>query len=278
MIRDTKLSMPNSDFSALMEEIRALACAELSPRFAPPRWRQKADGSVVTDLDLTMQQRVAAILGRLTPGIPHLGEEMSSEQQRELFGRRAGGLWCIDPLDGTSNYVSGIPFYSVSLALLDTEGPVFGLVYDPARDELFSAVKGEGARLNGQRLAPVEVDLALSDCIAIIDTKRLGNEWSPLLTDAPFRSQRCFGSGALEWCWLAAGRGQVYLHGRHQLWDYAAGWLILNEMGGCARTFEGSQDFATDLVPRSVAAASNRRLFEAMWSWLSAHRVVAAGA
>lgn len=268
------MALLRCDFQLLVEAVRSVARSTLLPHFGRASSRRKDDGSIVTELDLAMQQGLTSALSRLTPGLPLLGEEMSAEQQQALFDQRAGGLWCLDPLDGTSNYVSGIPFYSVSLALLHGDGPLFGLVYDPVRDEVFSAVKGEGTRLNGERLAPVHLDLALNECIAIIDTKRLGNEWSPLLIDAPYRSQRCFGSGALEWCWLAAGRGQIYLHGRHQLWDYAAGWLILSEAGGCARTFGGSQEFGADLAPRSVAAASNRRLFDEMWSWLRARRVV----
>lgn len=264
----------NCDLQSLAQVVRSVSQNTLLPHFGRSTSRRKDDGSIVTELDLAMQQGLTVALERLMPGVPLLGEEMPVEQQQELFAKREAGLWCLDPLDGTSNYVSGIPFYSVSLALLGSDGPTCGLVYDPVRDELFSAVKGEGARLNGERWVSLHTDLALAECIAIIDTKRLGVEWAPLLIDAPFRSQRCFGSGALEWCWLAAGRGQIYLHGRHQLWDYAAGWLILNEAGGCARTFGGSREFATDLVPRSIAAASNRPLFEEMWCWLRSHRVV----
>ncbi len=251
--------------------VRSIARDELLPRFARTESRFKKDGSVVTEADFAVQRQVGQVLGTLTPGIPLLGEEMSASEQQDLFENNRHGLWCLDPLDGTSNFVSGIPFVSVSLALLGPEGPTLGVVYDPLRDECFSAVAGQGAWLNGARLASAPCRLPLSRCIAIVDTKRLGAHAAEVLADPPYRSQRSFGSGALEWCWLAVRRGQIYLHGRQNLWDYAAGWLILREAGGWASSFDGQVTFAEDIAPRSVVAASDALLYDEICQWLQSH-------
>lgn len=266
------------ELHAVADSVKVVAHDELLPRFAGTESRFKEDGSVVTEADFAVQRRLGNILATLTPDIPLLGEEMSESGQRELFEQNRNGLWCLDPLDGTGNFVSGIPIFSVSLALLNAEGPVLGIVYDPIRDECFTAAAGRGAWLNGTRLASDPVGLPLSKCIAIVDTKRLGPRAGALLIKPPYRSQRCFGSGALEWCWLAARRGQVYLHGRQQLWDYAAGWLILQESGGRATSFDGTATFATDILPRSVIAASDAVLHDEVWGWLRLHHPGLVGA
>lgn len=259
------------ELGVISERVRTIAREELLPRFARTECRFKDDGSVVTEADFAVQQKLEFALAALTPGVPVLGEEMAAPQQRELFERNRHGLWCLDPLDGTGNFVSGIPFFSVSLALLGPDGVKLGVVYDPLRDECFSAAAGQGAWLNGTRLAAGPVALPLARCIAIMDTKRLGVHAASVLIDPPYRSQRCFGSGALEWCWLAVRRAQVYLHGRQNLWDYAAGWLILREAGGRASSFDGLSTFARDIKPRSVVAASDAGLYEEVWRWLQSH-------
>jgi myo-inositol-1(or 4)-monophosphatase len=85
----------------------------------------------------------------------------------------------------------------------------------------------------------------------------------------PYASQRSFGSVALDWAWLAAGRGQVYLHGKQKLWDYAAGWLILSEAGGVSSTLDGQRGFRASLTPRSALAASSPALFDDWFHWLT---------
>jgi myo-inositol-1(or 4)-monophosphatase len=256
------------DIDELRALVREVAKEELLPRFARAERQFKGDGSIVTSADLAVQQRITSVLDRLTPGIPVLAEEMSAPQQESMLGVGESGLWCLDPVDGTSNFAAGIPFFSISLALIAKGMPVFGLVYDPLRDECFWARRGEGAWLDRERLYPGAVDLPLHRCIAMIDTKRLGPRAGRFIASPPYGSQRSFGSVALEWCWLAAGRCQVYVHGRQALWDYAAGLLILQEAGGKAMTLEGESVFLPRLVPRTVFAASTPALFDAARSWL----------
>lgn len=112
----------------------------------------------------------------------------------------------------------------------------------------------------------------------MVDFKRLGSVLATeLVTRPPYSSQRYLGSGALEWCWLAAGRFHVYLHGKQKLWDYAAGALILSEAGGCAETLQGEPIFSHELQPRSVVAAADARSFAEWRTWLAEQAVGKAG-
>jgi myo-inositol-1(or 4)-monophosphatase len=143
-----------------------------------------------------------------------------------------------------------------------------GVVYDPIRDECFTAARGCGAWLNGLPLKNGSAAMPLNRCLAIVDFKRLTPALADRLSHAPpYCSHRYLGAGALEWCWLAAGRFQLYLHAHQRLWDFAAGALALQEAGGFASTLEGESLFPAVTEARSVVAAANRPLFE---NWLGA--------
>ncbi len=261
------------DLKFLREQVRVAARAELLPRFADVQRRVKHDGSIVTEADHAMQDRMQDMLAQHWPQYDFLGEEMPKEQQEMLTQHTGPGLWCLDPLDGTSNFAAGLPFFCVSLALLVQGRPQIGLVYDPVRDECFMAERGRGAWLNGISMGTVaKVGLPLKACIAVVDFKRLTpNLAATLGAQAPFGSQRNFGSSALDWCWLADGRFHVYLHGGQKLWDYAAGSLILAEAGGHALTLEGEEVMAASLCPRSVVATLDADLFRIWAGWIREH-------
>ncbi|HYE34148.1 inositol monophosphatase family protein [Methylocaldum sp.] len=256
------------DLSAL---VKAVAREDLLPRFAGTERQFKADGSVVTEADFAVQKRLAARLRELYPEFELLGEEMDAQRQQDLLAQSNRGLWCLDPLDGTSNFAAGLPFFGISLALLIERKPALGVIYDPIRDECFTAQRGRGAWLNGVELRVRPTDLALRHSLAVVDFKRLGPLAPKLAARPPYSSQRNLGSVALEWCWLAAGRFQVYLHGKQKLWDYAAGALILAEAGGHAETLQGEPIFSPELQPRSVVAAGDARLFADWKVWLTEH-------
>jgi myo-inositol-1(or 4)-monophosphatase len=106
----------------------------------------------------------------------------------------------------------------------------------------------------------------------LIDFKRLPSRLAMNLVDQqPYASQRSFGSVALDWCWMAASRIHLYLHGSSNIWDYAAGLLIFNEAGGCSSTLEGDGIFINDLAKRSSVAALDQATFEQWYYWLSTH-------
>lgn len=264
------------DLAGLRRLVCDAARAELLPRFADVTRHVKTDGSIVTEADHAMQQRMQRELAARWPGYAFLGEEMAGDEQERLTREAGRGLWCLDPLDGTSNFAAGIPFFAVSLALLLDGRPVLGLVYDPVRDECFTARRGEGAWLNDTPLgAPGLQPAELKRAIACVDFKRLERSLAGSLgAQPPYGSQRNFGSSSLEWCWLADGRFHLYLHGGQQLWDYAAGWLILSEVGGYSATLDGEEVFALGLAPRSVVAARDSRLFSSWQAWLRAQRRV----
>lgn len=261
--------MPSDTLMRLRQMVVAAAREELLSRFAEARRSIKADGSVVTTADTAMQARMQSELARAWPQYGFLGEEMSEEEQSRFLHEGSAGMWCLDPLDGTSNYASGIPYFAVSLALLIDGRPVLGLVFDPIRDECFMAEQGRGAWLDDAPLTPRATRPALRRCIAGVDFKRLkGNLAARLGEDPPYGSQRNFGASSLDWCWLAAGRFQLYLHGGQKLWDYAAGSLIHQEVGGLAETLEGEPVCGGDLRARSVVAAGDPALFEAWRTWI----------
>jgi myo-inositol-1(or 4)-monophosphatase len=261
------------DIELLCELLVESTKLELMPRFHHCDHQIKADGSLVSQADLAMQQQVLTRLKDHYPEIPLLGEEMPESLQAAIFNNKAQGYWCLDPLDGTANYLSGMPCFAVSLAYLVNGEVQIGIIYDPIRDELFHGVKGEGAWLNQHRLRLNSTQDQLQGCVAMVDFKRLSPPLaSRLATAPPYRSQRSIGSVALDWCWLAAGRLQLYLHGGARLWDYAAGTLIFSEAGGRfilgkSPTKETSPA-GLGLEPQQAVAAANQQLLDAWRAWL----------
>ncbi len=265
--------LPNT--KDLQDILVQAAQQELLPRFneiSPDhRHRHKPDGSVVTAADIAMQRHVREQLEQRWPQYRFLGEEMPENEQQEILADQEAGFWCLDPLDGTSNFAAGIPFFAVSLALIIGGEMSIGLVYDPCREECFAAQKGQGAWLNAIRLQDRKVNPALGKCVAVVDFKRLARPLASMLAaHPPYASQRNFGAVALEWCWLAAGRFHVYLHGQQKLWDYAAGSLVLDEAGGHAMTLEGHK-IGGGLQACSVIAALSGELFREWKSCVQAN-------
>lgn len=253
--------------------LRSVAETEIMPRYHHAATSRKPDGSLVTEADLAAQKGVCEALSRIWPEIPVLGEEMSSTVQQRLLDKADVGVWCLDPLDGTNNYAYGFPYFCVSLALLRGGEPVLGCIFDPVHDECFCAERGGGAFCNGEPMQLNAQRTELRDCLAIVDLKRLPKADLPSMGGhSPFRSQRNLGSVALDWCWLAAGRIQLYIHGGQKLWDYSAGQLIAAEAGARASLFEQGAQQPPDglsLDPRMAIAAENGILFERLLEWWS---------
>lgn len=243
---------------------------ELLPRFERVDHHIKADGSILTEADLAIQQRLRDELEKSWPDIAFLSEEMPPAQQAALLTDIERPLWCLDPLDGTSNFAAGLPCFGISLALVIHGEPVMGVIYDPTRQECFRADKGAGAWLNERRLHSSSPRSVLARTVGMVDFKRLPASLAHrLVSNPPYASQRNFGSSALEWAWVAAARGHVYLHGGQKLWDFAAGCLIVSEAGGYSCTLEGEPVFKLGLESRSVIAASSEALFRNWRDWLT---------
>lgn len=264
--------MSSPDLQTLEKLLISAAEQELLPRLHRVSVGRKADGSLLTEADVSLQQYLMNALEELQPAIPVLGEELPAAVQQAMLAEGIDGVWCLDPLDGTRNFACGFPVFAISLALIRQGRVELGLVYDPLRREIFTAAYGQGAWLNGERLV-VPATTSLASALALIDFKRLPTELAQrLVVSPPFPSQRSIGSGALDWCWLAAGRVQVYLHGKQHLWDYAAGQLILAESGGQALTLQGEPVFINQLQTRSIAAGCNPAVFAEWADWLGIPR------
>jgi myo-inositol-1(or 4)-monophosphatase len=187
---------------------------------------------LVSDADRDAEGLLVALISKHRPDDGFLAEEGSSEQSK------SGIRWVLDPLDGTVNFLHRIPQWAVSIAAEDAQGAVAGVVHDANRAETFTAVRGGGAYVNG---API----AVSDCTelarAVVATgfaydqrirdaqAEVARKVSPLVADI-----RRFGSAALDFSWVAAGRLDAYYESYMGPWDRAAGVLIAQEAGAVA--------------------------------------------
>ncbi|ASK26979.1 inositol monophosphatase family protein [Neisseria chenwenguii] len=255
----------------LQNVVRHIAQTEIMPRFLNTPSYRKEDGSMLSEADLAAQTAFAAALP-LIAGRPVLGEEMSPQAQAGLWQQHhSDGLWIVDPIDGTNNFVNGLPHFAVSVAYIQNGRAQAGVIYNPVSGECFTAQRGQGAHLNGTRLPLRLVSKKLSEAIAGVEIKylRSGKLSSRMNTLAPFGSIRSMGCSTLDWCYLACGRYDVYVHGGQKLWDYAAGALIFEEAGGCLSTLEGDEFWSGEHVfKRSVVAALEPELFRRWEKWI----------
>ncbi|MDO8350697.1 MAG: inositol monophosphatase family protein [Gallionella sp.] len=255
---------------AVIAAVKLVSAEEIMPRYLKVAHKHKHDGSLCTDADIATQTALTRKLQAIC-NIPVLGEEMAEDEQHAIWHAAQDGLWCVDPIDGTSNFVHGLPYFAVSVALLRQGKSVLGVVYDPVADEVFAAESGKGAYLNGERLLGRVTAETMNRALANVDLKRLSAGLAATLAShPPYASQRNFGASTLDWCYTAAGRYDLYLHGGQKLWDYAAGMLILSETGGHACCIE-HDDFASgNIWQRSVIAARSETLFTEWKDWIRA--------
>jgi myo-inositol-1(or 4)-monophosphatase len=255
---------------AAIAAVKLVTAEEIMPRYLKVAHHHKFDGSLCTEADIAAQNALTKKLQSIL-SVPVLGEEMTVAQQRSLWEKGRDGIWCIDPIDGTSNFIRGLPYFAVSVALVREGKSVLGVVFDPVANEMFSAEFGKGAFLNGEKLIGREAVGALDQALASVDFKRLKKKLATqLAAQPPFISQRNFGASALDWCYTATGRYDVYLHGGQKLWDYAAGLLILQESGGHVSCIENDDFTRCDIWQRSVIAARDEKLFGEWKSWIRA--------
>ncbi len=247
--------------------VKAVSKDVLLPCLAKVKIQNKADGSLVTQADIDVQNAMQTYLQQHFPNYGFFAEELSQSELTAFFSHNQAGYWCLDPIDGTSNFAATLPYFCISLALIVEHETVLGLIYDPIREECFSAIKGAGAKINNQPIIRPKAPEKLSECIAIIDFKRLSDELAiKLVTQAPYHSQRSLGSVALDWCWLAMGRAHIYLHGKQMLWDYAAGLLIAEETACVAVTLDGESIFTESLEAKTALASIDKNIHK---QWLA---------
>jgi myo-inositol-1(or 4)-monophosphatase len=204
----------------------------------------------VSDADRDAERLIAAAIARERPADALLAEEGGA--------RPGGGLrWIVDPLDGTVNYLFGIPVWAVSIACEDEHGGLVAVVLDPCRDELFSARRGDGARLDGRPLAPprdVPLERALVATGFGYRAEQRAAQAEVVARVLPrVRDIRRAGSAALDLAWLAAGRVDAYYEHGLNRWDRAAGELLVREAGGVVEELAGGAG-----LPPGLAAGHAR--------------------
>ena len=190
----------------------------------------KGRGNIVTDVDTEVEDQVRAILEPEYPEMGFLGEESKGASPAE------GYVWIVDPLDGTRNYASGIPFFSVVVGLVQDGQPIVGVNYDPLRREMFEAERGGGARLNGEPMRVSERS-TISECILGMDlsynNEGAANGLEVVAGIWPgMQTLRIMGSSALGISYAAAGLTDLYFHHQLEPWDQVAGLLLVEEAGG----------------------------------------------
>lgn len=258
----------------LAELVREVAQTAVMPRFLNAAVSTKSDGTRLTEADLHAQALFAQKLPQIID-CPMLGEEMSAEEQHAMWQHAATGLWVVDPIDGTNNFINGLPHFALSVAYIRHGRTQLGAIFHPMMQEMFTAERGHGAHLNGRPLPLRNTPKKLHESIAGVEVKylRSGKLASRMQTLHPFGSQRSMGSSTLDWCYLAAGRYDLYLHGGQKLWDYAAGALIYEEAGGRLATLEGDDFWSGEHVfKRSVIAGLQPDLFERWLAWIRANQ------
>jgi myo-inositol-1(or 4)-monophosphatase len=194
---------------------------------------------LVTTVDRQAEERIVQTIQKRFPDHSILAEEEATLVRSESDYR-----WIIDPLDGTTNFVHAYPQFSVSIALEHRERIILGVVYDPLRQEIFTAVKGQGAFLNGspiQTSKVPELNKALLATGFPYDRRERADFYLAFFKAFLVRSQgiRRAGSAALDLCYLACGRIDGFWELKLHPWDIAAGSLIVREAGGTLSDFDG---------------------------------------
>jgi myo-inositol-1(or 4)-monophosphatase len=202
----------------------------------------KGPANFVTAADRRAEETLFQELSRARPGYGFLGEE---------GGRREGAdkthTWIVDPLDGTTNFLHGIPQFAISIALEREDAIVAGLVYNPATEELFLAEKGKGAFLNDQRIR-VAARKRLVDSVIACGLPHHGRgdialaHRETMAVQEQVAGLRRFGAAALDLAWVAAGRLDAYWERNLQSWDMAAGLILVREAGGFVSDCDGRED------------------------------------
>jgi myo-inositol-1(or 4)-monophosphatase len=248
-----------TDALEIMKKIALAAGAMMRENYknGPTGVALKARNDYVTDTDRKIEAFVKGELKISFPDIPLLAEEGSGSASG-----KEGKFFCLDPLDGTNNFVHQLPVFCVSVALVENLSPTHGVIFDPIHDELFCAETGKGATMNGKRIITSGKD-DVSDAF--------------IATGFPFREhgrvveylegfekilvscggiRRC-GAAAIDLCWTACGRFDAFWEFGLKPWDIAAGKLIVEEAGGIVTDINGGK---LDLFKGDILASATGNL------------------
>ncbi len=202
----------------------------------------KGPANFVSAADRRAEQILCGELAKARPGYGFIGEEGGRQEGSDKTHR-----WIVDPLDGTTNFLHGIPQFAISIALERERTIVAGVIYNPANEELFVAERGKGAFLNDQRLR-VAARTRLAEAVIGCGLPHLGRGDLALfrtefaVVQEKVAGLRRFGAAALDLAWVAAGRLDAHWERDLSPWDMAAGLLIVREAGGFVTDLDGGDD------------------------------------
>ena len=222
----------------------------------PRRFTRKGPIDLVSPMDLRLQEELAAGLRPIAPGAALLGEEGADPHALPP----AGPCWVIDPIDGTTNFVHGLPMTCITAAFCEDGVPVFGMTACPMMNETWWAARGQGAWLNGRPIHVSAVDSLADGLVATgfpYDIRQTCPAICARLSGVLVQAQgvRRIGAASLDLAYVAMGRLDAYYEGNLKPWDYMAGWLLCLEAGGTV-----SDDEGRPYQPGRVICASNGRL------------------
>ena len=261
--------MSSNDSSFLRNALQSAVKAALqagayiryqSGRLQQNQIKQKGKNDLVTEADVESQRMIMAHLSKDFPEALFLGEEEDQGANPEMAIAEQDLRWIIDPIDGTTNFIHGIPHFAVSIGLQAGQEMVAGVIYNVARDELFTAFHGGGAFLNG---VPIRVSQTPSLSESVLLTAFPGsrpeqvNAYMDLLKDilVRVRGLRRSGSASLDMAYVACGRIDGFFEAGLHPWDMAAGAVILQEAGGTLTDYHGNDNA---VFSRQVVATNGR--------------------
>lgn len=199
----------------------------------------KADHSLVTEADLAADELVATSIRQDFPEDGILSEELHTISPQDV-----GAVWVIDPLDGTTNFSLGIPFWGVSIARLVNGWPDSAAIYFPVFNELYTAQKGRGTWLNGQRIQ-IDPSMQANPGTFFACCSRAYRRYD---IRVPYKT-RIFGSAAYNFCLLTRGIALLVFEATPKIWDIASAWLVVSEAGGVIQSLDGP--IAYPIIPNT---------------------------
>ena len=220
----------------------------------------KGPGDFVTNCDKKVEKILIQELQKARPTYSILSEEVGEINNDVSF------RWIIDPIDGTSNFLHGIPHFAISIGLESEKEIICGIVYDPIKDEMFIAEKGNGSYLNNQRIR-VSNRKKLENCLIFTGGPRnsASDKDDALKKYEKFSSKvlvpiRKMGSASLDLAYVAAGRCDGFWQSNLKYWDIAAGIILIKEAGGYISDFKGNKEY----VDNQTLLATNSKISEEM--------------
>lgn len=238
-------------------------------RFQRDAIEYKGLNNLVSYVDKETEKQLVAQLGQLLPEAGFITEEGTTGQEADPSALN----WIIDPLDGTANFIHGLPVFSVSIGLAQGSTPLAGVVYDPNRNECFSAWRGGGAYCNGEAIR-VSAATQLGESLIATGFPYYSFEQMPKylrileLLMQQTHGLRRMGSAAIDLAYVAAGRFEAFYEYNLNSWDMAAGVLLVSEAGGLVTDFAGGDAFLFrgDVIASGGVHPELLRVIQEIWA------------